>query len=250
LDIIFTNILYAGGGSNSSINDRNVQIDENGLATGCTLTIEANLFVKGDLDYFYESISHEIEHLYQAYLKKKDGSLRLDATSSNEYIRKTNLNQLGQTNVNNKNTYISLLSWLFYLEEHEQDATVNEFFNLLTKNKFTYQSEIIPFYKTTACYKKLQKLKELYKLLNQTITNDNYKLITDWLSYYNINFDVEKTKKLCDYYIQRFEGKIGKVITKYKQDNNMIVTEMNLRPDKEYYEEFKKFFKIKTYLNL
>jgi len=230
LEIEINRVKSDGGGSSSILDSTNVSLDNNGLIIGCKLNINVSISEnnESDIDYLYASIFHEIEHLFQIYQKLKNDKYTQPKSSfsSKEYKNKYSLYDLAQLTLQNgdiENIYISLLSWLFYLNEYEQDATASELYNIMLKKDYRSDFEFDMFYKQSQTYKKLLKLKDAYKLFNNINQNDlGYKEMIQWLYQNNVTFNLQRTQQLIDYNIKRFESKIGKVLTKIKLDKGMM----------------------------
>jgi hypothetical protein len=227
-------------GNNSTIDTGKIKIDSNGYVEGATIYIVKKRLLNNEqelrkeIEYVNGSIWHEIEHLYQDYLKLKNDRLTISSTdsASKEYVKRDYLNDLGCKNANNENEYIELLSWMFYMDEREQDAVASELYNISMKTDITYYDDLMDFYQNSATYNKLQTLKEFQNLLkNVDETDDDYIEMIKWFKkqgedkenkqvFSNI-FDLQKTLNLLNYYIKRFESKIGKVLTKIKKDKGI-----------------------------
>jgi hypothetical protein len=254
--IIATKNIWDGGNS-SKLNDGNIRLNSDGYVEGAVICIVKSRLVnneeelKKEIEYVNASIWHEVEHLFQNFLKLKNDRLTITSndSTSKEYRKKDFLNNLGSKNVNNENEYIELLSWMFYMDEREQDASASELYNISMRVDFSFHKDLMDFYRNSATYNKLQTLKEFKEMLECVDQdNENYLEMVEWFNTQNFNknylddenekkddsddepknyliFDLQKTLNLLNYYIKRYESKIGKVLTKIKKDKKIIYQE-------------------------
>lgn len=261
LDIIwdFTKS-YPKGGANGESDMRKAELDENELLINCTLKLSGYFGSddKTNFDYLELTIFHEVEHLYQCWQKlKNDRFLNHKNIETGNYsketIKKSTLYVFGKENLDSKNPYINSVATIFYLNEDEQDAIVNNLYNYLNKTKNLDINNLYDIYFDSDACKKLKTLKNIQKSLQYVDINDNqYKEMVNLLKgNYMVNFNLDKTKKLLEYYIKRFEGKIGKVLTLIK-DEKKIMREYFYPQDVNYdnlIKEKSKFNSIVNYNN-
>jgi len=140
--------------------------------------------------------------------------------------------KVGVLGYNSKNPLIRFVSLIFYATNHEQDAMVNGMYQSLIEvdNNILFEKS-----KDTQAGILLQTLRIAYKRLSdKSIKSDpRYNNMIQWLSQFDIEFDLNQILKLCDFRIKRLESKIGKVITKVKKDRGMIFSENSFHLDQK-----------------
>lgn len=153
-------------------------------------------------DDFYETISHELEHLYQ-YGKgmKKRNDL---------YERVRELLECGRNNID---AYYVGLS-CYYSFKHEQDAFVHQFYTRLKQNNIhgKYEDFIVN-------YQPYQTMNKAYDIL---LTYQDNQKIMNAINY--LGFTRKKFLNLVYYRLKRFDNKLYNAYNRYMKET-MKLTE-------------------------
>jgi hypothetical protein len=199
---------------------------------------DINYNMDSEMNYIKGAIQHEVEHLYQAHCKL----LNKNQHTIDNYYR------AGVEGQKNPNVLIRLVSHIYYATDCEQDAFVNAMYQSLIKTNSTDSKVLFEQVQDTQAGILLAILKNAYRTFsNNKIQLDyNYHNMIQWLSQpqRNIEFNLEKTLKICDFRIKRLESKIGKVLTKVKKDRRMLFSEVCLNLDKTLLERVNELVNI------
>jgi hypothetical protein len=235
LDLTCNFKMYQNGGVIGWCNSDTATLDSNKQLI-CKMVITGNFRediggnINSEMDYVKAAIQHEVEHLYQSYCKL----LNQKQHSSDMYYK---VSILG---MKEKNPVIQFVSYIYYATDSEQDAFVNTMYSILIKMNTRDSEELYERSRKTQAGSLLKILNDAYRLLSDRRTPliYDYKDMIQWLSKYDIEFDLKKTLKLCNFRIKRLESKIGKVLTKVKEDKKMWFSEVCLNLDKTILERF------------
>lgn len=164
-----------------------------------TITIVSG-FISNKIAYdFYETISHELNHLFQYGRGMEKRKELYDKT-------RELLNLKG----NDNNGFIIGLC-AYYSFKHEQDSFAHQYYSYLTQNKLKGDLRYLmfdsPFRQMDNAYKMLLKIQHVETVMKQI----NY-----------LGFSVKGFVNYVRYRRKRFKAKIKNVIRKYLNDNAMV----------------------------
>jgi len=172
-------------------------------------TMVINFFTiknKFDNEILYQSIQHELIHLYQQRLK----GLSLLSNDIDKSLYELAISNLASTDNGLVVSYLSKI--IYYSYNFEQDAFVNGLYQYLLNHDKNKTGDID--YADSPQYNSLVELKEAVNYIKQLKDNDVN--LTNSLLLFKKN--KQWFIKRGELSIKRYLNKIGKVITKYKQD--------------------------------
>ena len=223
---------------NCSINLAHAVLQNNQLfdvrLTVYIILLNGNI-IKNEL---YPIIFHEVENAYQEYeklLTDYSNNGQINTHPKKRKIKRNNLYNFAIKNLNHSNKYIKDLCWIYYMSDlEEQDAFVNKLYKYMTSTKGLDLNNFNSIYETSQAYKILIYLIDIQKTIDEW--SDNKILFNNMLQFFKQNgmdFEIQKTKDLLEYTINRFMGKIGKILIKVKKDKYLIEFKwkINLRID-------------------
>ena len=164
-------------------------------------------FIYGQVEEksFYDTIQHEVEHIYQIF--KKGDSLISSQTINQLYNISANILTKGT-----KNEIIYKVAQSIYISmDFEQDAFVNGLYSLLLNSGMALG--LMNVFKESDCYAYFKILNQNYMDLNNSYTEENDNLVrkTFGISLKTVLYSLQQA-------IKRFENKIGKVYIKAHKD--------------------------------
>lgn len=146
---------------------------------------------------FYETIQHEVEHIYQR-----------DVIGDNNFLKEIDLYKKAIRQINSNDARLAYPAWIIYLSfGFEQDAKVNGLYAYLNNFGPMPSWSDIKNSDTYSCLTRLYKGLEFLK--THTIKDD----LTPFFG-----LSQEQIIKRGEKTIQRFERKIGKVLIKFRND--------------------------------
>lgn len=187
-----------------------------------TIVVSAG-FISGTLKTNVKSLlQHETEHLYQYFKGKRLNSY--DPTFSKNgpsaYKKAYSILSSNSGNVDKETFYVAYI--IYTLSESETDAFVNQLYRELEEN---HESNIDEVLKNSNAYTYYVTSR---RLLNIVKTNkDNFEHIVE-----NFGFEYNKFIKIFSKLNKRYIVKIGKVLTRYNEENQpdeALLNDLNKR---------------------
>ena len=174
-----------------------------------------------------KNITHEVEHLFQSVMSKKDGKVYHNmATDEYNYAREI------MDKVSDDDETKFMIAWLFYISNtHEQDALINEYYeDLKYRNQFIFDKDsqthwILSRYKIFVTWLKNLNNEELEQML---------------LPYRKFGYNRNVFLKMVQNGCKRFERKM-KNIEKHFQDRTRKLNETKINYYGKHIGSFRKF---------
>lgn len=208
---------------NSSSNNIDAVIENDKIKIRCSVLRLYLGLVNNQVEptIFEEIIQHEINHIYQTFLRFKANS---EQPYSKQTVNKwSRVYELAKNNIKNTNPYISALSHIFYyLDSGEQDSYSNGLYSNLMNQKQI--KDLDSFLQTTRQYKTLNYLRNIEK----SIPNWN-QYDTEVIEAKNLFYGkqapfkefINSIKNYLSNQLKKYEKKLGGVVMKYKKDSSM-----------------------------